>query len=97
MSVSPNLYYAVLAMDSYNRQRTGDDPQALAVPGAIVGYAVLRTPDLQNLPGGYQDVGFFATAYDLNGEVEAHFVGRAFSGKTRASGSGEDIKHALAS
>lgn len=75
MSVSNNLYYAILAMDAYNRINRGDDPQALAVLGTAIGNATLRTDDLQNLPNGYQNAGFFATAYDLNGEVVISFRG----------------------
>lgn len=80
MSVSNELYYAVLAMDAYNRINRDDDPQALAVPGTAVGFATLRAADVRNQPDGYQNVGFFATAYDLNGEVVISYRGTDFQG-----------------
>lgn len=76
MAVSNDLYYAVLAMDSYNRQRVGEDPVAMVVPGTAVGNAQLRIADLQNgLPANYDSVGFFATAYDLNGDIVISYRG----------------------
>lgn len=78
MSVSNNLYYAVLAMDAYNRAEKTGDSVALLLPGdspgapAQIGVADrLNTP----LPNGYGVAGFFATAYDLNGEVVISFRG----------------------
>ncbi|MDZ7628741.1 MAG: hypothetical protein U5J99_10115 [Parvularculaceae bacterium] len=56
MTLSPNLYYAVLAMDAYNRFQRADDPVGLAVVDSPVGNAVRRTTD--QLPDGYQNSGF---------------------------------------
>ncbi len=72
MSVSENLYAAILAMDSYNRLAPdGGGVRALAIPGddggaqqtIQVGEAILRR---DALPTDYQQTGFFATAYDLS-------------------------------
>ena len=78
MNISNNLYYAILAMDAYNRAEKTGDPVALLLPGdspgapAQIGIADrLNTP----LPNGYGLAGFFATAYDLNGEVVISFRG----------------------
>jgi Ca2+-binding RTX toxin-like protein len=80
MAVSNELYYAVLAMDAYNRVNRVSDPLAFAVPGTIVGFARLRTEALESLPSGYENAGFFATAYDLEGEVVISYRGTDFQG-----------------
>ncbi len=77
MTLSPNLYYAVLAMDAYNRFQRPNDPVGLAVVGSQVGNAIRRT---DQLPDGYQNTGFFATAYDLGGRVVISYRGTDFQG-----------------
>ncbi len=94
MAVSNELYYAVLAMDAYNRVSRDDDSQALAVPGTTVGLAMLRAADVRNQPNGYQHVGFFATAYDLNGEVVIACRGTDFKGGASPHSPGA-LRHAL--
>ena len=74
MTVSNELYYAILSMDSYNRQRVSTDPIAFVVDGTQLGNATLREGDLANLPAGYDSIGFFATAYDLNGEIVISYL-----------------------
>ena len=58
MTVSNELYYAILSMDSYNRQRVSTDPIAFVVDGTQLGNATLREGDLANLPAGYDSIGF---------------------------------------
>jgi hypothetical protein len=53
MTVSQELYYAILAMDAYNRfQDEGADAVGLSVSGNEVGSAARRT---YQLPDGYQN------------------------------------------
>ncbi|MDZ7627959.1 MAG: hypothetical protein U5J99_06065 [Parvularculaceae bacterium] len=76
MTVSQELYYAIFSMDAYNRFQDAEaDPVGLAVSGDVIGYAIRRT---DQLPAGYQNSGFFATAYDLNGEVVISYRGTDF-------------------
>jgi hypothetical protein len=69
MSISDDLFLAILAMDSYNRV----DAPGLTVEGDEIGTATLRT-DL--LPEGWQDASFFAQAYTLaNGKTVISYRG----------------------
>ncbi len=64
MSISPELLYAILAMDSYNR---GYLPgiTGLGGEGSAIGTATVRKDATQLLnPGEAQDAGFYAVAYD---------------------------------
>jgi hypothetical protein len=63
MSTSPELMYAHLVMDAYNR---GYNP-GITLSGTAVGNAAIRdiTVPLQE----WQDAGFYAVAYEWNGET----------------------------
>lgn len=63
MSMSPELMYAILAMDAYNR---GYDPGLLR-SGSNIGMATIGSDEL--LPVGSQSAGFYAVAYGWNGET----------------------------
>ena len=71
-------------MDAYNRGQVGSDSRGLFIPndngGGQVGNAARLDPDDAPLPNGYQNVGFFAIAYDLNGEVVISYRGTDFQG-----------------
>ena len=55
MAISDNLYYAILAMDAYNRQNVSSDPFGLEVTGTSLGNAeiVYRLPDHPGLLQSY--------------------------------------------
>ena len=77
MTISNNLYAAVLSMDAYNRvQDAGVDDFAFEVSGTALGNATRITS--AQLPTGYNDIGFFATAWTLNGETIIAFRGTDF-------------------
>jgi len=71
VAISNELYYAILAMDAYNRGVTGGNSRELFVPndigGGHLGAATRLDQNATPLPTGYQNNGFFATDYDLNG------------------------------
>ena len=64
MSISPELLYAILSMDSYNR---GYEPGITGLGGenSLIGTAMVRKDATQLLnPGEAQAAGFYAVAYD---------------------------------
>ena len=74
MSVSPELMNALLAMDVYNR---GPDVnlRGLSIDGAVIGNAILAPIDPSDRALA---AGFFASAYDLNGQTVISFRGTDF-------------------
>ncbi len=73
MSISPELMYAILAMDAYNR---GYNP-GIFLTGNQVGTATITT-DSETTPetsGEGKDAGFYAVSYQWNGETIISYRG----------------------
>jgi hypothetical protein len=69
MSISKDLFLAILAMDAYNRGYNAGIKSPDAAPnqgltGTHIGLAKLRS---DVLPQGYEAASFFAQAYELTG------------------------------
>jgi hypothetical protein len=72
MTLSPDLFRAILALDSYNRG--GPSWQAgISLAGSSIGNASLKTDVL--LPTGSSTASFFAQAYTWNGTTVISFRG----------------------
>lgn len=74
MTTSTELMYAILAMDSYNR----DYNVGINVDGTVVGMATILDKDAFITAEEYQewiDAGFYAIAYDYNGETVISYRG----------------------
>ena len=72
--MTPELFQAILAMDSYNRTGSAETLRGLVLPVTNkIGDAVI----LQGTGGVAEDPahGFFAQAYDLNGQKIISFRG----------------------
>lgn len=75
MSISPELMFAILSMDSYNR---GYDPGIVGLggEGSLLGTAIVKKDALQLLDeGAAQAAGFYAVAYDWNGKTVISYRG----------------------
>jgi hypothetical protein len=76
MALTQDLFMAILSMDAYNRgygagiedETLGSDglPDGLGEAGYRIGDAVVKDVDL---PSGSQAAGFYAVAYDWNGQT----------------------------
>ena len=75
MAISSELMYAILAMDSYNR---GYNPGIL-LSGSNIGTATIGSDEL--LPAGSQEAGFYAVAYEWNGETIISYRGTDSKGE----------------
>jgi hypothetical protein len=74
MPISPELFKAILAMDSYNRGiNAGLNLSAQGVSGDRIGNAILKNDVL--LPAGSDVAGFFAQAYNWNGTTVISYRG----------------------
>ena len=77
MTISKDLFLAILSMDSYNRGYGAglsdgglNDPDGLGETGHIGSAALITRADLGITTEQYQawqDVGFYAIAYDMDG------------------------------
>jgi hypothetical protein len=63
MSISNDLFMAILAMDSYNR---GYDP-GISISGTSIGNATLRLQSDVQANSAERAAGFFAQSYTWNG------------------------------
>ena len=72
MSISDELYFAILSMDAYNRQISPSDIFAMEIGDVPVGNATWIS---HILPSGSGDVGFFASTYSLDGNTVISFRG----------------------
>ncbi len=75
MSISPELLYAILSMDAYNR---GYEPgiAGLGGEGSLIGNATVKKDATQLLnPGEAQAAGFYAVAYDWYGDTIISYRG----------------------
>ena len=91
MTVSKELYLAILSMDSYSRGSGAgiadggkDDPDCLGEAGSEIGHAIVKKVDL---PTGSQAAGFYAVAYTMG---EGPDVPSESQGKTILSCRGTD-------
>ena len=73
MSISNELFLAILSMDSYNRgydagisDGDANDPDGLGGAGSIIGNATVMDVAL---PAGFETAGFYAVAYELTQAV----------------------------
>ncbi|WP_299866294.1 hypothetical protein [uncultured Hoeflea sp.] len=77
MSLSPDLFLAILAMDSYNRgydSGIGDGPDGLGESGSIGNANILARPNEIDI-ADWQAAGFYAVAYQWNGETVISYRG----------------------
>lgn len=68
MTISHDLFLAILAMDSYNRGYG----QGVVVDGNAIGNATFELP---TVPQAWKDAGFYAIAYNWNGKTVISFRG----------------------
>ena len=81
MTLSNELYYAILAMDAYNRGPDDDNKGLIVIDNTAVGNATIEAVNgPQNDPDFTRAfaAGFFASAYDLNGQTIISFRGTDF-------------------
>jgi len=76
MNISPELLYAILAMDSYNR---GYD-EGIVLPdakGTAIGPAKIsdRIQDFEGFASQAEAAGFYASAYEVDGAVVISYRG----------------------
>ncbi|MFC6488548.1 hypothetical protein [Nitratireductor sp. GCM10026969] len=67
--ISKELEISILALDSYYR---GEGPGSFTIPGSRIGNARIRDTDL---PLGSHDAGFYAVAYEWNGQTIISYRG----------------------
>jgi hypothetical protein len=73
-SLNYNVFTAILAMDSYNRGY-GVNVEGLPITGQIGTATILET----ELPAGSVEAGFYASAYEWNGQNVISYRGTNFS------------------
>ena len=82
MTVSKELLYAILAMDSYNRGYDEGITGLGAIGSSIGGAILVQQSDTQEGKPGVA-AGFYAAAYDVDGAVVISYRGTDFAGQVR--------------
>lgn len=80
MTISKDLFLAILSMDAYNRgydagmtDNGSNDPDGLGEAGSHIGNATVKAVEL---PQGSESVGFYAIAYTLDAAVGTMAAGQ---------------------
>ncbi|WP_156892485.1 hypothetical protein [Salaquimonas pukyongi] len=89
MSISPDLMYAILSMDVYNRGY-GEGIEGLGGLGASIGTATITQQSDTGVNDPEVAAGFYAVAYEWNGETVISYRGTdndTFSSDPESGGS----------